>query len=89
MLDFLKEIDTHFSENHTTKELVKIGVPNAFARLHMSQLFKEYMTRYNKIQIKTVSDSSDTIMHKLMDGKYRYWNYLRRFSIHGRKDTAV
>lgn len=68
MLDFLKEIDTHFSENHTTKELVKIGVPNAFARLHMSQLFKEYMTRYNKIQIKTVSDSSDTIMHKLMDG---------------------
>ena len=40
MLDFLGEIREHFSERHGVKELVRVGVPNSFARLHMPKLLK-------------------------------------------------
>lgn len=68
MIDFLGEIQTHFSENKCAKDLLKIGVPNSFARLHMPKLFQAYMKEFNRVQIKTVSNSSDAIMQKLNDG---------------------
>lgn len=68
MLDFLKEIENHFAENKTMKELLKIGVPNSFARLHMPHLLGEYVTGEDKIQVKTVPNSSDVIIRQLTDG---------------------
>ncbi|MGN0266676.1 MAG: LysR family transcriptional regulator [Lachnospiraceae bacterium] len=68
MVDFLKEIEQHFSERNTSKELLKIGVPNSFSRLHMPALLREYMDRYNRIHIKTVANSSDAIIQQLTDG---------------------
>lgn len=68
MLDFLREIQEHFAEKSTLKELLKIGVPNSFARIYMPGLLKEYMTKYNKLQIKTIPNSSDNIIRQLTDG---------------------
>lgn len=68
MLDFIREIDEHFEENNNTKELLRIGIPTSFARLHMSALMKEYIAGYNRLLIKTFTSSSDVIMEKLIDG---------------------
>lgn len=68
MLDFLDEIKEHFAENRTSKELLKIGVPNSFARLHMSKLLKGYMNEYNRIQFKTIPNSSDIVIQQITDG---------------------
>lgn len=43
MLDFLEEIAVHYAEKDDSKELVRIGVPNSFARLHMPKLMKGYI----------------------------------------------
>ncbi|MGN0295563.1 MAG: LysR family transcriptional regulator [Lachnospiraceae bacterium] len=67
MMDFLKEIEEHFADR-TAKELLKIGVPNSFARLHMPALLRAYMERYDRLQIRMISNSSDIIMQQLMDG---------------------
>lgn len=67
ILDFLNEIEEHFSENKISKELLKIGVPNSFARLHMPQLLKGYVDNYNRLQIKTILNSSDVIIKQLTD----------------------
>ena len=68
MLDFLKEIEAHFAEHHTSKKLLKIGVPNSFARIHMPELFKEYFENYNDLQIQTVNNPSDIIINQLTQG---------------------
>lgn len=68
MLDFLEEIKAHFHSNGISKELLKIGVPNSFARLHMPRLLSEYMIEYNRIQFKTVPNSSDIIIQQITDG---------------------
>ena len=57
MLDFLGEIREHFSERHGVKELVRVGVPNSFARLHMPKLLKGYVDAYNRLQFKTEGNS--------------------------------
>lgn len=67
MLDFLQEIKDHFTANKFSKELLRIGVPNSFARLHMPELFKGYMSQINRLQIKTVSNSSDILIRQLTD----------------------
>lgn len=69
MLDFLREIEKHFSESRMRKKaFLKIGVPNSFARFHMPGLLKEYTEHINELQIKTVSNSSDVLIRQLMDG---------------------
>lgn len=68
MLDFLDEIGEHLSSNQLSRELLKIGVPNSFARLHMPKLLSSYMKEHNKIQFKTLPNSSDIIMQNLTDG---------------------
>ena len=68
MLDFLQEIGDHFAERNDTQELLKIGVPNSFARLHMPKVFKAYKERYDRLKIITVSNSSDVLMQQLLDG---------------------
>ncbi len=67
MIDFLKEIEHHFRGN-TKKELVKIGVPNSFARIHMPQLLMEYLGKYNNLQLRTISNPSDVIIQQLTNG---------------------
>ena len=67
MLDFLEEIAVHYAEKDDSKELVRIGVPNSFARLHMPKLMKGYMKEIDKLQFKTVSNSSDIILKQLID----------------------
>lgn len=68
MLDFLDEIEEHFSYNRKSKPLLKMGVPNSYARLHMPKLFKEYGERFQNIQLKTIPNSSDIIIRQLTDG---------------------
>ncbi len=68
MIDFLNEIREHFSENKQTKELLKIGVPNSFARLHMPKLLSQYVKEEDKLHIQMVSNSSDILIQKLTDG---------------------
>ena len=34
MLDFMKEIEEHFAEKKASREFLRLGVPNSFARLH-------------------------------------------------------
>ena len=68
MLDFIKEIEDHFAAGRAMRELLKIGVPNSFARLHMPQLFKAYGEKYDHVQFKTVPDSSDRLVQQLTAG---------------------
>lgn len=68
MLDFIKEIEDHFAAGRAVRELLKIGVPNSFARLHMPQLFKAYGEKYDHVQFKTVPDSSDRLVQQLTAG---------------------
>lgn len=66
MLDFLDEIADHFAKKDAPKELVRIGVPNSFARLHMPGLLKEYKKKIDELQFQTVSNSSDVIIKQLI-----------------------
>lgn len=68
MLDFLQEIEEHFSEKRASREYLRIGVPNSFARLHMPKLFKEYKEKYDRLQITTVPNSSELLIQQLVDG---------------------
>ena len=68
MLDFLGEIREHFSERHGVKELVRVGVPNSFARLHMPKLLKGYVDAYTRLQFKTFPNSSDMLIRQITDG---------------------
>lgn len=68
MLDFLGEIHDHFSGNSVTKTLLRMGVPNSFARLYMPRLFNNYMKKYDYIQFKLISNSSDILVQQLTDG---------------------
>lgn len=67
MLDFLGEIAAHYAKLNGSKELLRIGVPNSFARLHMPKLMKGYMKEFDELQFKTVSHSSDMIVKELID----------------------
>lgn len=68
MLDFLKEIEEHFAEQHSKKQLLRLGVPNSFARIHMPGLLKEYFEEYSNIQIETITNPSDVIINQLTNG---------------------
>lgn len=68
MLDFLREIEDHFADQSSAKEMLRIGVPNSFSRLHMPKLFKTYKEEYNRLQIITVPGSSDALVQKMLDG---------------------
>lgn len=68
MLDFLKEIEEHFARNHSQKQLLRLGVPNSFARIHMPELLKEYFEEYSNLQIETVTNMSDVIINQLTNG---------------------
>lgn len=68
LLDFMKEIEEHFAEKKASREFLRLGVPNSFARLHMPKLLKEYKERYDRLQISTVPNSSDLLIGQLMDG---------------------
>lgn len=68
MLDFMKEIEEHFAQNHSQKQLLRLGVPNSFARIHMPELLKEYFEEYSNIQIETITNPSDVIINQLTNG---------------------
>ncbi len=76
MIDFLEEISEHFEVKRGAKEIVRIGVPNSFARLHMPKLLKGYMVElmktsmevYDALQFKTIANSSDIVIKQLIDG---------------------
>ena len=68
MLDFLKEIRMHFAQNHEAKQLLRVGVPNSYARIHMPELLKSYFAQYNEIQIETLTNPSDIIINQITNG---------------------
>ena len=68
MIDFLNEIQEHFADRRTSKELLKIGIPNSFSRLHLPALLKAYKDQYDHLQIKTIANSSDVLIRNLTDG---------------------
>jgi DNA-binding transcriptional LysR family regulator len=68
MLDFLQEIEDHFSAGTDIKELVTLGVPNAIARLHLPGVLKEYQQKHDQLTIHTVINSSNILFNQLVDG---------------------
>ena len=68
LCDFMDEIREHLSGRKDACALLKIGVPNSFARLHMPQLMREYTNQCDRLQIRTISNSSDVIVQQLIDG---------------------
>lgn len=66
--DFMDEMRTHLAENRTPKALLRLGVPNSFARLHLAKLLQGYAGHEDELEIKTVSNSSDLIIQQLVDG---------------------
>ncbi len=67
MLDFLREIEDHFTEHGGNQELIEIGVPNSFARLHMPELLRQYQLEGGNLQIKTVVNSSNVLIKQITD----------------------
>ena len=67
MLDFLQEIEDHFADRHTKTELLKLGVPNSFAKRHLPKLLAAYQKSGANLYIKTISNSSDVILKDLID----------------------
>lgn len=67
MLDFLKEIEEHF-QGYKKKDLLRIGVPNSFARIHMPKLLMTYLKKYNHLQIQSIPNTSDHILRQLTNG---------------------
>lgn len=65
---FMEEVRAYLSESKKTRELLRIGVPNSFARLHMARLLKKYRDQYDQLQIQTLSYSSDIILQHLTNG---------------------
>ena len=49
MIDFLNEIQEHFADRKMSKELLKIGIPNSFSRLHLPALLKTYKDQYDHL----------------------------------------
>lgn len=68
MLDLLSEIEEHFAENRTPREVLRLGVPNSFAKLHMPGLLKAYTQQEDRLQIRTLSNSSDLLLNGVIDG---------------------
>lgn len=68
MLNLLQEIEDHFARKSTARDILNLGVPNSYARLHLPELLKTYHDRYDGLQITTVSNSSDHLMRLLNDG---------------------
>lgn len=68
MLDFLQEIEQHFSEEANAKEVLRLGIPNSVARLHLSGIIRHYKEHHNNIQFQTIISSSDQLVGKLVEG---------------------
>ena len=68
IMDVIQETKAHFHSNYHEKELLKIGVPNSYARLHFPRLLNAYMKSHNELQFKTISNSSDIIIKQLVEG---------------------
>ncbi|MGL6201520.1 MAG: LysR family transcriptional regulator [Lachnospiraceae bacterium] len=67
ILDVHAEIKDHFEEQGEVKELIKIGVPNSYARLHFPKLLKEYIGQHDQLYFKTIPNSSDVIVRQVID----------------------
>ncbi len=68
VLDIVDEIKRHFNEGSIEKEILKIGVPNSFARLHFPKFLNSYVENFDELQFSIVPNSSDTILKKLTEG---------------------
>ncbi len=66
--DIIQETREHFSSLDQGKELLRIGVPNSYARLHFPKLLKAYMGEHNQLLFQTVPNSSDVIIKQLVEG---------------------
>lgn len=67
ILDFYSEIKLHFQDNRSGKQLLRLGVPNSYARLHFPKLMNRYVIEKNNLQFKTVPNPSDLIIKQLLD----------------------
>ena len=68
ILSVQQGIREHFSVHAGEKTMLRLGVPNAVARLHMPKLLKGYLQQYNRLLFHMTNTSSDMIVSKLMDG---------------------
>lgn len=67
IVDTIKDTKNNFLLKGKVKELIKIGVPNSFSRLHLPKLMKEYINEYDRLQFKIIPNSSDVIIKQLVD----------------------
>lgn len=68
IMEQIEDIESHFMKRDSVKEIIRIGIPNSFGRLHMPKLLKSYMIDHDNLDVRTVSNSSNVILKQLMDG---------------------
>ena len=68
MLDFLREMREHYAQKSSRKDVLTIGIPNSFSRLYFPDVLSEYIERFDRLDIRLIPNSSETILQKLMDG---------------------
>lgn len=67
VLAILDEVQKHYAAKGQNKEQIKIGVPNSFARLYLSDLISAFNKTGAEIDINTMPNSSDVILQMLIE----------------------
>lgn len=68
MMDFLREIREHYAQRECQKEVLTVGIPNSFSRLHFPEALSKYIERFDRLDIRLIPSSSEVVLQKLMDG---------------------
>lgn len=68
IMEQIEEAQLYFSNESQKKDIIRIGIPNSFGRLHMPKLIKSYMNDHDNLDIKTIANSSNVILQQLIDG---------------------
>ncbi len=65
--DLMDEVHLYLNANNKRKELLRLGLPNSFAQLHISKPLKEYTDTYGNVQLKVKVSSSDVTLQRLVE----------------------
>ena len=68
MMDFLREIREHYAQRECQKEVLTVGIPNSFSRLHFPEALSKYIELFDRLDIRLIPSSSEVVLQKLMDG---------------------
>lgn len=67
--DLVGETKAHIAENTSSGNLLKIGMPNSFARLHFPKMMSAFLKEHSNINFEITPNSSDVIIKNLTEGR--------------------